>query len=57
MGSLDFGFNAAANVVPDLWDLAGCVQPAFEELVQAVRPSPAPPSVPGRLVNDRVDLL
>ncbi len=35
MGSVDFGFNAAANAVPDIWDLAGCVQPAFDELVSA----------------------
>jgi diacylglycerol O-acyltransferase / wax synthase len=39
MGSLDFGFNAAANAVPDLWDLASCVQPAFEELARAVAAS------------------
>jgi diacylglycerol O-acyltransferase len=53
MGSLDFGFNAAANAVPDLWDLAGCVQPAFDELSRAVLAD----SGPRRLVNDRVDLL
>jgi WS/DGAT/MGAT family acyltransferase len=32
MGSVDFGFNAAANAVPDIWELASCVKPAFEEL-------------------------
>lgn len=35
MGSLDFGFNASAVSVPDIWELAGCVQPAFEELAAA----------------------
>jgi WS/DGAT/MGAT family acyltransferase len=35
MGSLDFGFNAATNAVPDLWDLASCVKPAFDELIAA----------------------
>jgi WS/DGAT/MGAT family acyltransferase len=34
-GSVDFGFNAATNAVPDLWDLADCVEPAFAELVDA----------------------
>jgi WS/DGAT/MGAT family acyltransferase len=51
-GSLDFGFNAASNAVPDLWDMAECVEPAFEELASAARTS-----VPRRLVHDRVDLL
>ncbi len=40
-GSVDFGFNAASNAVPDLWRLADCVQGAFAELEQAARPSPA----------------
>ena len=53
LGSLDFGFNAAANAVPDLWDLAGCVEPAFAELAQAVAAS----SRGGGLAHDRVDLL
>jgi WS/DGAT/MGAT family acyltransferase len=35
MGSLDFGFNAATNAVPDIWELASCVKPAFEELANA----------------------
>jgi WS/DGAT/MGAT family acyltransferase len=35
MGSLDFGFNAATNAVPDIWELASCVKPAFDELVNA----------------------
>jgi WS/DGAT/MGAT family acyltransferase len=35
MGSLDFGFNAATNAVPDIWELANCVKPAFDELVNA----------------------
>jgi len=36
-GSLDFGFQAATNSVPDLWDLAACVEPAFAELVEAAK--------------------
>jgi diacylglycerol O-acyltransferase len=36
MGSLDFGFQADARAVPDLWDLAACVEPAFAELADAV---------------------
>jgi hypothetical protein len=35
MGSLDFGFNAATNAVPDLRVLASCVKPAFDELTGA----------------------
>jgi len=45
MGSLDFGFNAAANAVPDIWDLAGCVKPAFEELANAAGVARADASV------------
>ncbi len=37
LGSLDFGFNAATNAVPDVWALAECVEPAFKELIDAVR--------------------
>lgn len=37
LGSIDFGFNAAANAVPDIWALADCVAPAFEELVEAAK--------------------
>jgi WS/DGAT/MGAT family acyltransferase len=35
MGSVDFGFHAAANAVPDIWELASCVKPAFDELATA----------------------
>lgn len=56
MGSLDFGFNADAHSVPDLWDLAGCVETAFEELARAAGVLEAAPSL-GRLPDDRVDLL
>jgi WS/DGAT/MGAT family acyltransferase len=56
MGSLDFGFNAAANAVPDLWDLASCVEPAFEELLRAATSEQAAPLL-GRLADDRVNLL
>lgn len=37
MGSIDFGFNAATNSVPDLWTMAEQVEPAFAELVDAAR--------------------
>ena len=50
MGSLDFGFNAASNAVPDLWDMADLVQPAFEELARAVRGSHEPLKVDQRPV-------
>jgi diacylglycerol O-acyltransferase len=44
MGSLDFGFNASVNSVPDLWELAACVQPAFDELAAAMRPGETQPA-------------
>ena len=34
-GSIDFGFNAATNAVPDLWTMAEQVEPAYAELVEA----------------------
>jgi diacylglycerol O-acyltransferase len=40
LGSIDFGFNAASNSVPDLWALAECVPAAFEELAQAIPNTP-----------------
>jgi diacylglycerol O-acyltransferase len=45
MGSLDFGFNASVNSVPDLWELAACVGPAFEELAAAASKMQPAPSV------------
>jgi hypothetical protein len=42
MGSVDFGFNAAANLLPDIWDLADAVQPALDELCAAAKSSRAP---------------
>lgn len=33
LGSLDFGFNAATNAMPDVWALAECVEPPFKELI------------------------
>jgi WS/DGAT/MGAT family acyltransferase len=44
-GSLDFGFHASVNSVPDLWELADCVEPAFEELALAASKIPVAPSV------------
>jgi WS/DGAT/MGAT family acyltransferase len=54
MGSLDFGFQADAQSVPDLWDLAGCVEPAIDELARAASVAG---SGLGRLPHDGVDLL
>jgi diacylglycerol O-acyltransferase / wax synthase len=33
--AVDWGFNASANCVPDLWELAQAVEPAYEELLAA----------------------
>jgi hypothetical protein len=33
--SVDFGFIVCRDLVPDVWDLAGAVEPAFEELEKA----------------------
>jgi WS/DGAT/MGAT family acyltransferase len=41
MGWIDFGFNAAANLMPDVWDLADAVAPALAELVEAAKPRAA----------------
>jgi WS/DGAT/MGAT family acyltransferase len=38
-GSVDFGFMAAANLLPRVADLAAAVEPAFAELVKAVEQS------------------
>ncbi len=42
--SIDFGFNAATNSVPDLWALADYVPIAFEELRQAAQKAAALPA-------------
>jgi diacylglycerol O-acyltransferase / wax synthase len=34
-GNVDFGFMVAADLVPDVWDMADSVRPAFEELLAA----------------------
>src|SRR5690606_8512824 len=34
-GNVDFGFMVASDLVPDVWDMAGAVRPAFEELLAA----------------------
>ncbi len=36
-GSVDFGFMVAADLMPDVWDLAHAVQPACEELLAAAQ--------------------
>ena len=36
---VDIGFMACRETVPDVWDMAGHVQPAMEELLAAVRPT------------------
>ena len=44
--SIDFGFMACRELVPDLWDLAGAVAPAFEELKAAAAAQSAPAKQP-----------
>ena len=34
--SVDFGFMVCDELLPDVWDLADCVEPAFTELYEAV---------------------
>ena len=34
-GSVDFGVMCDAVLMPDVWELAGAVHPAFEELLAA----------------------
>jgi hypothetical protein len=34
--SVDFGFMAASNLLPDVWDLADAVAPALADLVDAL---------------------
>jgi diacylglycerol O-acyltransferase / wax synthase len=46
---IDIGFLADAELVPDVWELAGMVQPAFEELKQlagAIDPTIVKPPAP-----------
>jgi diacylglycerol O-acyltransferase / wax synthase len=52
--SIDFGFNAATNSVPDLWALAEYVPIAFEELRQAALQERAGASAgPVAMASDR----
>jgi WS/DGAT/MGAT family acyltransferase len=37
LGSVDFGFMAGSTLMPDLWDLADEVEPAFDELLRSVQ--------------------
>ncbi len=39
--SVDFGFLAASALIPDVWDLAGAVPPAFAALLEAAEREPA----------------
>jgi diacylglycerol O-acyltransferase len=41
LDSVDFGFMAAANLLPDVWDLAAAVAPAAADLLEAL-PTEAP---------------
>jgi WS/DGAT/MGAT family acyltransferase len=43
--SIDFGFNAATNAVPDLWTMAEYVEPAYEELVEASKRATTTPTM------------
>ncbi|NLE48894.1 MAG: wax ester/triacylglycerol synthase family O-acyltransferase [Sandaracinaceae bacterium] len=36
-GNVDFGFMVAADLVPDVWDMAESVEPSYEELLAAAR--------------------
>lgn len=36
-GSVDFGFMVAADAMPDVWDLADQIEPAYRELIQAAQ--------------------
>jgi WS/DGAT/MGAT family acyltransferase len=54
-GSLDFGFHASDSSLPDLWELADCVEPAFEELALAASQIHVAPSV-ASLVSRRKPL-
>lgn len=36
-GSIDFGFMVAADSMPDVWDLADQVEPAYLELIEAAQ--------------------
>jgi diacylglycerol O-acyltransferase / wax synthase len=38
-GNVDFGFMVASDLVPDVWDMAEAVRPAFEELLAAAAES------------------
>ncbi len=50
LGWIDFGFNAATSAVPDVWDLADCVAPAVDELLEAAKE----PLAPGHSDGDRL---
>jgi len=42
-GEVDFGFMVARDLIPDVWDLAAHVEPAYEELLRAAgAEKPAP---------------
>jgi WS/DGAT/MGAT family acyltransferase len=43
-GSVDFGFLAATDLVPDIWDLADAVPLAFDELHDAATAAPTTPT-------------
>jgi len=53
---VDIGFLADAQLVPDVWEVAGMVQPAFEELRQlagAIDPTITKPPAPVTAVGQR----
>lgn len=51
-GSVDVGFNAAANLLPDLWKLADAVEPALEELLAAARSRPEAAAIEGAAASE-----
>jgi hypothetical protein len=51
LDSLDIGFMVCDDVVPDVWDLADAVQPAFDELRRAALGPDAAPE-PSTVTSD-----
>jgi hypothetical protein len=48
--SIDFGFMACRELMPDLWELAEAVRPAFDELRMAAGTAPPAPVDPETIV-------
>jgi WS/DGAT/MGAT family acyltransferase len=48
--SIDFGFMACRELMPDLWELAEAIRPAFDELRMAAGTAPPAPVDPDTIV-------